>query len=269
MKETKLNLDIESSLTAVKNVVINFIVPIVCFVLMLLMVLFVIIPSYKEAPTLKATIAEKTTTFEQLTAKLSNLNKLVDYKSVIEENSKLVDQVLVPELRVPQLLTQVDQMAKENGLSVVRLNYGYDGNTNVADSAPGAYKSISVSLGVEGTISQFLGFLRSTETAARWISVDNFRFSGANTDGATSGVEAKQSYTVNLTSPFLYVQSNAVTDDPIELDISSKPFLDLMNKLKELRFYNITVDSSSELVKKATESTETPTTPTQPVQPTQ
>lgn len=262
--ETKLNLNLNDTLEGVKDVVFNFIVPIVSLFIVLLLVLLVLMPSYREIPDLKNQLEARTLLNSQLDAKLANLNKLTDYKSVIEEDSNLINDVLVQEPRVPQLLTQIDQMAREAGLVVNRLSYSIDSTPVPENEAPTAFRTVTVNLVVSGSHTQFIDFMKAVENAARLVSIDNFRYAA---DTGVNSDNTEVSYTVNLSSPYLYVQSNAVTDDVVALDIGDKPFLDLMNKLKSLRFYKISIeDVKAELVESAKETSPSAETPSVPAQ---
>ena len=42
-----------------------------------------------------------------------------------------------------------------------------------------------------------------------------------------------------LTSPFLVVESSAVTDDPIDLDITDPAFIEFINEIKQMNYYDI------------------------------
>ncbi len=74
---------------------------------------------------------------------------------------------------------------------------------------------------------------RNVENAARLVIVENFRFSQSQTkDGQKLGINFV------LISPYLYVESDAITDDPIDLDIGDGEFLELINKIKNLKHYD-------------------------------
>ena len=46
------------------------------------------------------------------------------------------------------------------------------------------------------------------------------------------------SSTFSLDSPYLFVQSSAVTDDPIKIDVTSSEFIDFMDMLQGLDYYD-------------------------------
>ncbi len=247
---------VSSSLSMVRNVVLNYIIPLVCVVSAVLVGLLYVYPKYKALPELNAQIEGKTALASSLDAKLLNLKNIIDFKEVITENSALVDDVLPSEAKVPQLLTQIDTMAKESGLEVTRLSYSYQGDTGTTTGGEKAVvsdvsqKYITINLSVEGTYSQIQAFMSLLETSARLVQVDDFRYSvSSKTDSAS-----KLTVTVNLSAPYLYVVSTAVTDEPIDLDIKGKDFNDFITKLKQLRFYRIGIDQVIE-IPVATEST--------------
>jgi Tfp pilus assembly protein PilO len=209
--------------------IVNFIVPLVCLLVCIILGFFIIFPYYKNKPAVDAQIADKQALNQLLEGKLVILNKLTDFKNILAENSQLVDKVLVSEANVPQLLDEIYQIATSVGLSVTRLNYSYGDARTAANSAPNQFSEVNVSLGAGGTYDQLTTFLQDTEVAARVLYVPSLRYS-VDSEGAMS-------MNFNVVSPFLYVQSTAVTDDPVELDITSSSFTNFMNKLKTMKFY--------------------------------
>jgi Tfp pilus assembly protein PilO len=227
MMDEKTNLQLNTN-SIVKSIV-NFIVPLVCLLVCILLGFFIIFPYYKNKPAVDVQIAQKQSLKQLLESKLVVLNKLADFKGVLTENSQLVDKVLVSEASVPQLLDEIYQIATGVGLKVNRLNYSYGDSKAVANSAPNQFSEVNVSLGTDGTYDQLVTFLQDTEAAARVLYVPSSRYS-VNEEGLMS-------MNFSVVSPFLYVQSTAVTDEPVELDITSSSFTDFMNKLKTMKFY--------------------------------
>jgi hypothetical protein len=72
------------------------------------------------------------------------------------------------------------------------------------------------------------------ENAARYVSIADFRYSIS--DKNDEGGNLSSNFSVN--SPYLFVQSAAVTDDPINLDITSPEFTSFMEMLKGLDYYD-------------------------------
>lgn len=228
MMESKLDLQFDADM--MKQNILNFIVPLICFLVTVAIGIFVIYPYFKNTPKVKEEIQQKQQLKQVLEKKVWILKKNAEFKPVLDEGSALVDKVLVSEANVPQLLDEIYQIATNIGFEVTRLNYSY-GEAAPTGGASDAqeYKEVVVSLGVNGSYDQLLSLLKDTEIAARVLYIPSFRYS---TDD-----EGKLSMNFSIISPFLYVQSTAQTDVPVELDITNPSFLELVNKVKVLRFY--------------------------------
>jgi hypothetical protein len=50
---------------------------------------------------------------------------------------------------------------------------------------------------------------------------------------------------VSLSSPYLFVESKATTEDPITIEIKDQAFLNFINKIKELRVYTTVVGTEN------------------------
>ena len=241
----------------VKDAILNFIVPLVALAVCIMLGVVFILPAYKALPDLRVQIGEKTQLRDVLVSKKTALNKLVDFKSVVDENSNLVNKVLVSEPLVPELLNQIDQIVKESGMNVSKLSYAYGG---VAEDVK--YQSVDVSLSNEGTYEQLITFLRNIEDAARIINISTFRY---NIDSSEGIDRVAANFT--LVSPYLFVESQAVTDDPVTLDISEQRFIDFINRVKIMRFYEYSADvfTIPEAVVNTTGTTIEGTEVTQPI----
>ncbi|EKE00378.1 MAG: hypothetical protein ACD_22C00035G0001, partial [uncultured bacterium] len=104
------------------------------------------------------------------------------------------------------------------------------------------YKLVNVSLGSNGNQNQLIAFLENMENAARLINVKNFRYSMGE-DKETGLMTLTISFA--LESPYLFVESNAVTDEPIKLSISDAKFINDINKLKTLKYYKMDTTNES------------------------
>lgn len=241
----------------IKGVLLNFVVPLIATGVALAIIIVWIVPSFKSLPKQREELQQKEALRKILSDKLFNLNRMVDFKTIVDDDSNLVNQVLVNEAEVPRLLDEVNQIATDAGMDVTRLSYSYgSGTANIGGkNAPAAtYSTVSVALGADSSYEQLVLFMKSVEKAARFVSVPNFRYSkSTNTEGST-----KLSGSFSLDSPFLFVQSTAVTDEPVDLDISSQTFVSFINMIKELKFYEF-LNPNITVVK--TETIASPSTP--------
>ncbi len=240
------------STTAFKETLINFLVPLICLVITTLVGLLWIMPALRNLPAKQQELAEAQKLDNQLTTKKAHLEKLLDFRNVVAEDSDLFDKVLSSEAKVPELLAQINLIAVENGLSVTKLNYSFSSKVAKASTeTPSAnlYETVEVSLGSTGTYSQLKAFLESLENAARLITVEDVRYT-ADEDSAALNINFL------LSSPYLFVESSAVTDEAVTLDITDKSFTNLINVLKDLRFYEVTADDMPEIAKEESEPSE-------------
>lgn len=220
----------------IKNILANFIVPIISLIIAALLFFTIILPSIKELPVLKSTLIEKKSLATSLSEKKKKLNTLLDFKSSVEENNQLVSRVLTSDALVPQVLTQVDLIARESGLVVAKLNYSFDEASDVEGLE---YSSVRITLGTEGNYSQVVTFFENLENAGRVINVSDVRFSVSDENIVNANFV--------LTAPYIELNTKAVTDDPIAFDITDEKFLNLMDSLKKLRIYDISIENTIDI----------------------
>lgn len=258
-KKQSLNIDTSK----IKEVLINFVVPLIASGLSLLLII-IVYPYFKNLPNIKEDLRQKEQLKRVLNDKIVVLDRLVDFKSVVDEDSNLVNRVLVNEAEVPRLLDEVNQIATNSGMDVTRLSYSYGGSgtSDIGEDKQVSYSSVSVALGTESSFEQLVVFMKAIENAARFASVPNFRYSVATTIKG----ESKLAGSFSIDSPFLLVQSTAVTDEPVNLDIASQSFVDFINMVKGLKYYEF-LNPNIEVVK--TEAPKEGTTATTGTQPTE
>lgn len=241
-KKPSINIDTSK----IKGVLLNFVIPLIAFGVSFLLIIVIVYPYFKNLPVIKGDLKQKQQLERVLNAKIVNLNRLVDFKSVVDEDSNLVNKVLANESEVPRLLDQVNQIATNSGMDVTRLSYsfGESASSDIGESEQVAYSTVSIALGTDSSFEQLVVFMKAVESAARFVNVPNFRYS-SNT---TTGGESKLGGSFSIVSPFLLVQSTAVTDEPVDLDISSQSFVDFINMIKGLKFYEF-LNPNIEVVK--------------------
>ncbi|MFC1700519.1 type 4a pilus biogenesis protein PilO, partial [Patescibacteria group bacterium] len=199
--EEKKGLSVD--INKIKEALLNFVVPLVSLVVSVFLIILFVYPTIKSYPEVKAELEQKATLRDTLQKKISNLRKLVDFKEFVEEDSELVSKVLVSEAEVPKLLDQVHQIATNSGMVVDRLSYSYGGG----DQEGAAYNVVVVSLGTSTNYDQIILFMEFVENAARFVGIPSFRYSSSRTTEGENNLSANFS----IDSPYLFIQSNAVT----------------------------------------------------------
>jgi len=221
-------LDLQFNAASVKESLLNFIIPLVCIFASLLIGFFIIFPYFRDGAKVKAEISEKQQLKQVLEKKVWILKKDSEFKQVLDDGSLLVDKALITEPNVPQLLDEVYQIATNLGLDVTRLNYSYVAISDEVATTQD-YQEVNVALGGIGSYDQLISLLRDTENAARVLYAPSFRYS--------TDEEGKLSMNFSIISPYLQVQSSAVTDVPVDLDVTNPAFLETLNRLKTLKYY--------------------------------
>lgn len=234
-KEPNINAEL------IKDTLVNFIVPLIALGISIGLGVLVLYPAYKSYPEIQSQLETNRGTKDVLEKKLADLNTLVDFKSIVDENSSLVNRVLVSDSHVPELLNQIDNIARGSGLAVEKLSYSHGNATSDATSVTG---TVDVSLSVAGTFDQMVLFFQKVEEAARIINVTTFRYSDTESVLASFSIEA----------PYMSVESSAVTDEPLQLNIADPAFVDFINMLKGLTFYEFDITATPPVVEEALET---------------
>ena len=221
--------EFKTDIVKVKSIISEFVIPLVSVVISLVLVLLIIVPAIKTLPVATREVKNKQEQAEVLKNKIKVLEKLVDFKSVVDEDFMLLTAAIPSESQVPQLLTQIDQISKESGLSVVTMSYTLS-NTLTGE--------VDVTLTAGGNYDQIVGFLSNLEKSSRIVELDNLRY-GENKD--TEG-NSSLLVTFVLKSPYLTLDPKVVTIEPLSLDITEPRFIDLLNKIKGLKVYKYSIE---------------------------
>lgn len=256
-EENKPKSDISGALNKLKDTLLNFLLPLIAIIGAVLLGALYIVPSYKSLPVKKDELQRKVTLRNTLSQKVTDLNRLVDYKSAFDENLEVVNKVLVPEAEVPRLLDQASQMTEKAGMELDRLSYSYGSMGETG----GDFDTVTVSMGTKSSLEQLILFMELVEKASRFVSVPSFRYSVSDRTADAGGAVSS---TFSVDSPYLFVQSSAVTDDPIRIDVTSPDFISFMNMIKGLDYYdfiNRDIKAEEEKPKEEEEATEVPAAP--------
>lgn len=224
---------------SIKDTLLNFIVPIISLVITLILVFVVLMPAIQTSPDLRDELQSARSLEGQLRTKVGVLNRLLDFEVIVEENARLFTRALADEAAVPELLTQIDTVAKESGLEVTKLSYSITDVGGTAEEGEDiSYQAVIVNLGTLGGYNQITTFLQNLANSARLVDVISFRFSGENDEEGFNYAS-----TFILRSPYLAVASQAITDAPITVDVSDPEFQAVLEKVKSLKYYDISVSS--------------------------
>ncbi len=267
MNDQSIEEQIKSmNLSDLKGVIFDFVVPLILLIVTALLGFLYIKPTYKQMGEISADVSAKQELVSVLTYKTAALTKMKDFGSVLKENADLMSALLPTDSNVPQLLDEVAQISANAGMALDRLSYSYAAPQGQAAGVSEPTKQddkglVQVAMTSTGSYDQLVVFMESIENAARLADVTDFRL-GVDEVSALSA-------NINIDSPYMAVQSNAVTDDPVTLDISSQGFVNFINRAKTFKIYTFTntvIPTAEETVEKTTtEESTTPLSTTEPV----
>ncbi len=173
--------------------------------------------------------------------KSEKLSEILSEAKTIESNLEAVQQALPAEDDVPALITQLEQLAKQSGVSVQHLGFGEGAEpSSEAEGAEsrGEIKTISLTVVVDGSYGALQTFLRNLESTSRIVNVTNFRFSPAQKkeEGAALSI------TLGLEAFYLAATESVPANTPLTLDTASKDYIELIKEVKALRVYRSEVE---------------------------
>jgi Tfp pilus assembly protein PilO len=253
--QEKLTDQIESKIQPkiLKDFFLNFLIPVVAVAISVVLILLFILPTMRSLPKLHDNLNSAVQTRTVLQNKIATLQKLASDQDTLNTDVTLVEKVLPSSIDAPLLMDETEQITKGSGLKVTQDSYS-PGVTSAPETAPGTVPSTTVSntadiaLTAAGDYGQLISFMHTVENAARVLTVTGFHYSasGSNTSGALTSVAGNASsleITLSLSSPYLQVKSNAVTDDPLTIDISSTAFTNFMTTLNSMTYYDYSVSA--------------------------
>ena len=207
--------------------------------LAVLMTLFVTIPRFNSISDLKREKKQVDARLEKLQKKRSMLEELLAYKGTLTDNFNLLNTALPSEDEVPLLMTQVQQIATDSGVSMSSLKYAGGKKAETGKKATVATADLGrvrLQAVVEAQYMFLQGFISNLEGASRVINTDSIKFSSRAKE------KAVVSATLDLVSYYLPIpEEKVVVDAPIALDLGAPEFVELLNKVKALRVYEVKV----------------------------
>ena len=83
----------ELNLSAIKDVIVDFVFPIIGLGITVVLFFVYIKPTYAKVNELKQQVTERTAVLEVLNTKAAALTKMKDFNTVLEENASLVERL--------------------------------------------------------------------------------------------------------------------------------------------------------------------------------
>ena len=203
----------------------------------LFFVLVLLLPSFSLIPSLRSEIQVKADELKDLKIKSSRLNSLIANQNTLKSNLKLVDIAIPSKDNVPTLMTQIQRISTDSGVTLKALQFGA-ASLNTPSVTSGkldkSIKRVFLQAIAEGPYSNLLSFLRNIETASRIITVDTVSFEANKEDSSVSS---------NLGLMAYYVE-DPPADPSFSLDLGSEELKSVLVKVKTLKVYESEVTFS-------------------------
>ncbi len=195
---------------------------------------------FLSVPTLRQKIGTAENELVVLRQKNAALSEILSEIKTMESNAEVVRTALPVSDDVPALIMQLEQIAKDSGLTVQHL--GFEGTTAAPakgepaspdeEASRGGVKKTAVTMVATGSYPSLQTLLQNLENASRVVNVTNFRFSSVQKEG-----EVGLSVTLGLEAFYLAEAESVAPAAPLTLDTSSKEYVELIRKVKALRVY--------------------------------
>lgn len=218
---------------------ISYILPIAGVAVAIGLTFFVTIPRFNSISDLQRERTQVEARWEKLQKKSAMLEELLAYKGSLADSFKLLGTALPSEDEVPLFMTQVQQIATDSGVGMSSLKYA--GGKKAETGKKAAVETadlgrVRLQAVLEAPYAFLQGFISNLEKASRVINVDSVKFS------AQSKEMTIVSATLDLISYYTPIpEEKVIVDAPITLDLGAPEFIGLLNKVKALRVYEVTV----------------------------
>ena len=157
---------------------------------------FVLMPRYNSFRNLENQLKKEEENLRNRQKSLTDLKELEENYSSAKLKVKDISNILPKEKQIPELLVQLEALAKENNLVL--------GSVSLASTAEGeekAYKSLGISLELAGSYSNLKKYLDSVEKNMRIMDITSLNFSA--TPVVAEGPPDVFSYTVSMRTYYI------------------------------------------------------------------
>ncbi len=221
--------DVKTASSLMRKTLSELIVPIFCVGSALLLVLFVIRPGIERIREGREEKEEREAMLAQLEAKNRVLSKYAAQINQLDSELELMRNAVPQEEKIPELMTQLQDMANEATVSTSALQYGGSKEGKEEET-----KTVRLQMTVEGEYGQVEELFELFEDASRIVLLDQF--------GLKTQKEASMSVNMGLSSFYFEAPNKAAIDEPIEREFSSPAFRSIIDRIERLNYYEVRVE---------------------------
>lgn len=221
--------DIKDVSSRLRTALAELIVPIACVGSALLLILFVIRPGIGKIREGREEKEEREALLAQLEAKSRVLSKYSAQIDQLDSELNLVRNAVPQEEKIPELMTQLQEMANEATVSTSALQYGGSKEGKEEET-----QTVRLQMTVEGEYGQVEDLFELFENASRIVMIDQF--------GLKTQQEASMSANIGISSFYFEAPNKANIEEPIEREFSSPEFRAIIDRIENLDYYEVKVE---------------------------
>ena len=221
--------DLKEVTLSLRKSLAELIIPLACLCGAGLLIFLVIVPGIKNIQEGREKVEEREELLAKLEQKNSVLSKYASQINDLDTDLLLVRNAVPREEKIPELMTQIQDMAREASVSISGLQYG-GSKSGKEDEV----KSVQLQLSVEGEYSQIEELFKLFENSSRIVVLNQF--------GLRNQHEASTSANLGLSSFYLKAPDKTKIEEPIEEDFTSDPFKKIIEKIEDLKLYEVKVE---------------------------
>lgn len=225
-KEVSLD-NIKELLGSLGDVLGELVVPIVSVGVSVLLVLLVVVPGIRDIQEAREEKLEKEETLRALEEKSALLSRYAAQSQRLDSALGVVRHAIPLEDEVPEVMTQLQDMADISGVTVSNLTYR-SGSGEEAE-----VETVGMNFGFDGSFSNIKGLFELMENASRIVVADQFNLRVQE--------EASMSASLSLESFFMTAPTKASAEDPLEDVFSSDKVNKALDQVRDLDVYEVGV----------------------------
>ena len=210
----------------------ELVIPLVCILVSVGFILFLIVPGVGTIKNRREVKARKEEELERLREKSRKLDTFSSQIRDLEKNLSLATKALPDEDKIPELMTQLQIMAAESGVSVSSLQYS--GGSRKGKGEEKGVENVQLKMGVEGEYQGIKRLFELIEEASRVVLLDQFSLLARR--------ESSMSANLMLSSFYLAPPDRVEVEAPISLSLSAPDFQAVMRRIEALKVYETEVD---------------------------
>jgi len=213
-------------------------------------------PSFSSLSSLKAEADSHNQELDSLTARRENLEALSNISATLDDDLNLVKKAVPDSNEIPALLSQVQQIALESGVSIKTLQYSGSAGSSLqaapevqsppasaeedlgapspsegalpSPKSPTSSSKILVQVNVSGSYQQMVLFLKTLESARRLLSFESLRLASDSKEDISH-----MALSTNLTGYY----SPSVSSPNQSMDLKGALFKNIIETLRSYKEY--------------------------------